>query len=197
MSKANGAESAFGKVLTYILVVLLVLGIAGMVAYFALRAQGVTYYVEYGGERYVANGDGGSIGFLSGETYDFTVKSLTGGNVDFDVKITSNSDNNIRFSYRDEYHFSFTGNAETDDYSDVFGLQAKTGGFTVTIPQDMTVETAVETKLGGDITLIDGLSDSMAYFVITVTVGESSVRFPFMLGTKDSGIMLDPSQIVF
>ena len=88
MGKSNGALGAIGKVITYILVVLLVLGIAGMVAYFALRAQGVTYYVEYNGERYIANGDGGSIALLNGKTYNFAVKSLTGEEVNYSVKVT-------------------------------------------------------------------------------------------------------------
>ena len=92
MSKSNsgGVLNSIGKVLTYIFVVLLVLGIAGMVAYFALRGQGVTYYVEYNGERYVANGDGGSLELLNGETHTFSVKSLTGGEVNYSVKVTSN-----------------------------------------------------------------------------------------------------------
>ena len=79
----------------------------------------------------------------------------------------------------------------------MFGLQAETDGFTVTIPQDMTVEQAIETKLGGDITLIDELSDSTAYFVITVTVDESSVELPFVFGAKVSGVTLNPPSIIF
>ena len=50
MSKANGTINAIGKIITYILVVLLVLGIAGGISYFVLRNQGITYYVEYDGE---------------------------------------------------------------------------------------------------------------------------------------------------
>ena len=98
MSKANGAMGAVGKVITYILVVLLVLGIAGGIAYFALRSQGVTFYVEYGGERYIANGDGGSLSLRAGDPHEFSVKSLTGGEVNFDVKVVSNSSNNFAFT---------------------------------------------------------------------------------------------------
>ena len=194
MSKAS---SAFGKIVVWLLVVILIVAVVGVALYFGLRERGMTFYVEYGGQRYVGGPDGDSLLFRHGETHEFSVKSLTGGEVDFDVKITSNSDNNITFAYNQEYHNSYTDNDDTNDYSDVFGLQAETDGFTVTIPQDMTVETAIETKLGGDITLLDELSDSTAYFVVTVTVEESSVNLPFVLGTMVSGVTLNPPSIVF
>ena len=194
MSKAS---SAFGKFVIWLLVVILIIAVVGVALFFALREQGLTYYVEYNGERYMVGSDGSSITLRTGETYEFSVKSLTGGEVDFDVKITSNADNNIRFAYNDEFHYSYTGNAETDDYSDVFGLQTDTDGFTVTIPLELTVETAIETKYGGDITLIGELSDSAAYFVISVTVDESSIDLWFTFGVRVSGVTLEPPQIIF
>ena len=194
MSKASGA---FGKFMLWLFAVVLIVAVISVALYFGLREQGMTYYVEYNGQRYWGGMNDGSLFLRTGETQEFTVKSLTGGEVEFDVKITSNSDNNIAFAYNEEYHDSYTGNAATDDYSDVFGLQAETDGFTVTIPQDMTVETAIETKLGGDITLIDELSDGTAYFVITVTVDENSVDLPFTFGAGITGVTLDPPQIIF
>lgn len=199
MSKSNGggALNAVGKVITYILVVLLVLGIAGVVAYFALRANGVTYYVEYGGERYVANGDGGSIELLSGSTYDFSVKSLTGGEVDYSVTVQSNNANNFDFVLNNEYHQFFGKEDKNNDYSAVLGLQKKADGFSLTIPEDFTVEQAVETQYGGDIELQDGyeINDVLCYFVITVTSGESTVSLCFAFFNLT--VALDPSQIVF
>lgn len=194
MSKAS---NAFGKFVVWLLVVILIVAVVGVALFFALREQGITYYVEFGDERYFAGGKGDSLELMDGETHEFSVKSLTGDEIEFDVKITSNADNNICFAYNGEFHYSYTGNAVTDDYSDVFGLQTKTDGFTVTIPQDMTVETAIETKYGGDITLLDELSYSTAYFIISVTVDESSVNLPFIFGEKVSGITLNPPQIVF
>lgn len=197
MSKSNGALGAIGKVITYILVVLLVLGIAGMVAYFALRAQGVTYYVEYGGERYFANGDGGSIELLNGATNRFSVKSLTGGEVNYSVTVQSNYSNNFDFVIDGEYRQFYSTTEENNDYAAVFGLQKKADGFSLTFPDHFTVEQAVETQYGGDIELQDGyeISDDLCYFVITVTSGESSVSLWFTF--SDLTITLDPPQIVF
>ncbi len=191
---------AFGKIVIWLLVVLLLFGVVGLVLFFVMQEQDVTYYVEYGGKQYLANSDG-SIELSGGETHEFFVKSLTGGEVEFDVKITSNSDNNIAFAYNEEYRNSYTDNADTNDYSEVFGLKTDTNGFTVAIPQDMTVETAIETKLGGDITLIDELSDSTAYFVVTVSVGKSTVDLSFVFDGQvyipSSGIVINPPQIIF
>ena len=197
MSKSNGVFGAIGKVITYILVVLLVLGIAGMVAYFALRAQGVTYYVEYGGERYVANGDGGSIELLNGATSNFTVKSLTGGEVNYDVTVQSNSANNFDFVLNGENYQFFGKNDENNDYAVVFGLQKKADGFSLTIPDHFTVEQAVETQYGGDIELQNGyeISDDLCYFVITVTSEDSAVNLWFTFSGLT--VTLDTPQIVF
>ena len=197
MSKSNGALSAIGKVITYILVVLLVLGIVGMVAYFALRAQGVTYYVEYNGERYVANGDGGSIGLLNGETHDFAVKSLTGGEVNYDVTVQSNGANNFDFVLNGENYQFFGKDENKNDYSALFGLQKKADGFSLTLPDHFTVEQAVETQYSGDIELQNGyeIDTDLCYFVIIVTSDESSISLWFTF--SDFAVTLDPPQIVF
>ena len=197
MSKANGALDAIGKVIMYILVVLLVLGIAGMVAYFALRAQGVTYYVEYGGERYVANGEGGYVWLPTDSERTFAVKSLTGGEVNYDVTVQSNYSNNFDFVIDGEYKQFYSTTDENNDYAAVFGLQKKADGFSLTIPDHFTVEQAVEMQYGGDIELQNGyeISDELCYFVITVTSGESTVSLWFAF--SDLTVTLDPPQIVF
>lgn len=195
MSKSNGAFGAIGKVITYILVVLLVVGIAGMVAYFSFRSQGMTYYVEYGDEKYVANGDGGSLGLISGTTYDFFVKSLTGGEVNYDVTVVANSANNFAFTIDGEYRQFCSATVENNDYTEVFGLEKKADGFSLMFPDHFTVEQAVEAKHGGDIELQSELRDDLCYFVITVTSDESMVRLWFMF--SDFTVTLDTPQIVF
>ena len=197
MSKANGALGAVGKVITYILVVLLVLGIAGGIAYFALRSQGVTYYVEYGGEVYLANGDGGNITLRTGETHEFSVKSLTSGEVNFDVKVVSNSSNNFTFTCNGKV-FQFVSTEEkNNDYSEIFGLQKSAGGFSLSFPDGFTVEQAIEEKFGGEVLFDEELESVKAYFVITVTADESVVNLWFTFDVDVEGIMLNPPQIVF
>ena len=194
MSKSG---SVFGKFIVWLFVVILIVAVVGVVLFFSLREQGLINYVEYNGERYMVGSDGGCFSLRSGETHEFSVKSLGGGDVTLSVKITSNADNNIRFAYNDEFHYSYTGDIKMDDYSDVFSLQMDTDSFTISIPQDMTVETALETKYGGDITLIDELSDNKAYFVITVMVNDSLVDLGFVFGIKVSGVTLNSPSIIF
>ena len=49
--KASGTVETIGKIVTWILVVLLVLGIAGGAAYLAMKGSGASFYAETGGER--------------------------------------------------------------------------------------------------------------------------------------------------
>ena len=197
MKKTNGALDTAGKVVTYILVVLLILGIAWLAAWFALRSQGVTYFVEFGEQRYLANGDGGRLALMSGETHAFSVKTLTGGEANFEVKITSNPANNFTFSHDGEVYQFVSGEAGDNDYSQVFGLEKETDGFTLTLPEGFTVQRAVEEKFGGAVELGTELQDDKAYFLITVTAGESQVQLWFLFGAKVSGVTVDPSSLIF
>lgn len=196
MSKANGTINAIGKIITYILVVLLVLGIAGGISYFVLRNQGITYYVEYGGEKYLADSDGGSL-YLppSDKPRSFSVKSLTGGEVNFDVKITSNSANNFTFVYDGQPQKFYGTNEEQNDYSEVFGLEKSADGFTLSIPENFTVEEAVKMKYGGDIEIQGDLNYKLCYFVITVSVDKTAVNLWFNF--TELTITLDPPSIIF
>ena len=73
-------KSVGKKVIAWVLIILLIV-VAGLIGgYFLLRDQGMTYYVEYGGDRYYANSDGGNISLSRGEN-KFIVKSITGKEV--------------------------------------------------------------------------------------------------------------------
>lgn len=196
-SKSNGASGAFGKFITYVLVVLLVLGVAGLIAFFALRAGGVTFIVEYNDKQYFSNSDGGSLTLLRGETHDFSVKSLTGEEVNFDVTVQSNSSNNFNFTCDGDYWQFYSSMDKNNDYAAVFDLQKRADGFSVTVPEGFTVEQAVEEKYGGEIELLDGyeIDSELSYFIITVTSGEYSVSMWFRF--SDLILTLDTSEIVF
>lgn len=194
MSKAS---SGFGKFITWLLVILLVLCVAVVAAYFFMRGQGMTYYIEYNGKRYFGGTDGGSLTLLTGETHEFSVKSLTGGEVNYSVKVMSNGANNFRFAVGDELHTFYSGNIETDDYSQVFGLEKSSDGFSLTLPESYTVEQAIETKYGEAVSLFDELSNGVCYFVIAVSVENSAVDLWFAFSTHVTDITLDPPSIVF
>lgn len=199
MSKSNDFFNSIGRIFTYILSVLLMLGIAGMVVYFALRVQGVTYYVEYGGEKYFANSESGNIQLVIGQTHSFSVKSLTGGEVNYSVTVQSNYANNFDFVFDDKYWQFCSATDENNDYSAVFGLQKKTDSFSLTLPDCFSVEQAIEEKYGGEVVLLNDyeINTELCYFVIVIASGDSTVSLPFSLYVKVEGISLDPSQIIF
>lgn len=140
--------------------------------------------------------DGGSL-YLppSDKPHSFSVKSLTGGEVNFDVKITSNSANNFTFVYGGQPQKFYGTNEEQNDYSEVFGLEKSADGFTLSIPENFTVEEAVKMKYGGDIEIQGDLNDNLCYFVITVSVDKTTVNLWFNF--TELKITLDPSQIIF
>lgn len=191
MSKAS---STFGKIIVWLLVVILIVAVAGVVLYFALRSQGTTFYVQYGEENYYANLDGGNLFLSAGKTHEFSVKSLTGDEVDYTVKVMANGENNFRFSFGDELFSLYGGDSETDDYSDEFDLQITPTGFSIAVPQDMSVEGIVEEKYGGDVEFLQNVPDELCYFSVVVTSGESTVELAFNFCPS---FTLNPSLIVF
>ena len=197
MSKSNGAVSLIGKIITYILVVLLVLGFAGGVAYFFMRGQGMTFYVGYGSSKYLANGESGSVELLNGTSPLFSVKSLMGENVNYSVKIISNGANNFAFTVGSEIWYLWNDNETKDDYTKIFDVKKNADGFTLTLPDGFTVKKAIEEKYGAEIILKDesGIQTGVCYFVIVVTLDDSTVRLPFSF--SDLTLTLNPPQIVF
>lgn len=188
-------KSVVGKVIAWILVILLVVAAGLLVGYFVLRDRGVTYYVEYGGTRYYANTDGGSIWLKPGETHSFSVRSLTGGEMNFSAKVISNEANNFGFFAGEEFHRFYDNDEQNDDYSDVFGLTKSLNGFTVTIPETLTVEGAIEEKFGSDITPQTELQKDICYFVVTVTADGNTVNMWFNFdGVR---LSIDPPSIIF
>ena len=190
----SNAGNTFAKVLSFVLVLLLILGAAGLIAYFVLREQGVSFYITFEDERYYSNSEGGGISLLRGQPYSFTVKSLTGEDVNYSVQVTSNSANNFDFEFGNEYwHFHDTDEAK-NDYTEIFQVERTLDGFSLVVP-DLTVEEIVEEKFGGDIDLIGKLEDDAAYFLLTVTSDESVVELWFNI--QNFLIELDQTAIVF
>lgn len=192
----NRASSVFGKIVVWLLVVVLIVAVVGVALYFGLREQGLTYYVGYGGEQYYANSDCDGLLLYTGETHEFSVKSLTGGEVDFDVKITSNAENNFSFKVGEERWRFHDNDPEKNDYTEIFGVVVSGDTFSVTVPNDFSVEQAAREQFGNDIQFETDLQEGLAYFVIAVTTDESSINLPFVFGAKVSGVTIDPPSVI-
>ncbi len=190
----SNAGNTFAKIFSFILVLLLIFGAAGLIAYFVLQEKGVSFYVMFEDELFYSNVEGGGITLVKGQPYSFTVKSLTGEDVNYSVRITSNSANNFDFVFGDEYWQFHDADESKNDYTEIFQVEKTLGGFSLTVPS-LTVEEIVEEQFGGDIELVNELKEDAAYFLITVTSGESIVELWFNI--PNIFIELDQTAIVF
>ena len=196
MSKAGGGMNTVTKIIVWILVVLLLLGAAGVIAYYVLKDEGVSFYVEYNGERYFSSVSEADLSFKTGDTYTFNVKSLAGENVDYSVSVLSSVEHNFTFVCNGEfYDFYSADNADNNGYSHVFSLQKSEDGFSLTLPSDFSVEQAIEAKFGGDVELQSELQ-SVSYFVIVVAVGDDTLNLFFSFGGNVTGVTVNPPSIV-
>lgn len=194
--KASGTVDAIGKIVTWILVVLLVLGIAGGAAYLAMKESGISFYAETDGER-ILGGTERELTFSTGQTYDFSVRALEGGKVNYSVKVTANPENNFDFVLDGKtYRFS-GGDEERNDYSEVFALTRRADGFSLTIPEGFSAEKAVKAKFGEGVQIEDELSAELAYFSVTIGAGESRAQIFFRFAPELLSVELDCESIVF
>ena len=173
MSKANGVKNGMVKIITWLLVVLLLLGVAGIVVQFAIKEQGLNYYVEYGGQKYYNNTENSNIWISPNQKCSFTVKSITGKTVDFTVKITANPANDFGFILDGKYYQFYSTTQEKNDYTDIFEVQKSAEGDEIELTEEL------------------GMLD---YFLITVTMDKESVVLPFKF---EMVITLDTPSIIF
>ena len=194
--KASGTVDAIGKIVTWILVVLLVLGIAGGAAYLAMKESGISFYAETAGEK-IFGGTEKEMVFSTGQTYDFSVRSLEGGDINYSVKVTANPENNFDFVL-DGKIYRFSGeDEERNDYSEVFALTRRADGFSLTIPEGFSAEKAVKAKFGEGVQIGTELSAELAYFSVTIEAGESRAQIFFRFSPELLAVELDCESIVF
>ena len=197
MSKVGGGTNTVIKIIVWVLVVLLLFGAAGVIVSYVLQNEGVSFYVEYNGERYFSSVSEADLSFEMCDTYTFDVKSLTGESVDYSVSVLSNSEHIISFTFNGENHNSYVGgDNDNNDYSSVFGLRKDKDGFSITLPQGFSVVEAIKAKYGGEVEL-QGELQAVPYFVIVVSSGENTLNLYFSLGENVTGITVDTPSIVF
>ena len=194
--KASGTVETIGKIVTWILVVLLVLGLAGGAAYLAMKGSGASFYAETAGEK-IFGGTERELMFSTGQTYDFSVRALEGGEINYSVKVMANPENNFDYVLDGKtYRFS-GGDEERNDYSEVFSLTRRADGFSLTIPEDFSAEKAVKAKFGEGVQIGKELSTELAYFSVTIEAGESRAQIFFRFAPELLAVELDCESIVF
>ena len=210
MSKSNNSVvDSIVRVVTAILVVLLILGIAGGIIYLINRPQGM--YIEYNGTTYdsTSASNGISVSVSSGNTVTFTIGNTDGWGVytvqDCTVKIIPNVDDSHDFefvvgdNYKSSLYSSVTdlSAAFCDDY-DGNGITVSSDG-TFTITMDKSDMSDILATVYSDSITLDGeyLLSSYPYIALSVTSPDGSQNITVPLLVDFARIELDKDGILF
>lgn len=188
-----------GKIITYILIVLLLVGTVGIVIKFTNggTTDFKTFYVEADGKTYL---DSGKFALKHGENRFETKYTFANNNADkhkgYTVKIVPNT--------TEETDFNFVFNGETISFGSIgdltasFDIRKDKTGFCI-VDNGITVESVLQ-DIFGDIELNDIQFDySKAYFNLIVSSynGENSVVIELLVNVPVTGVDLDKDDIVF
>ena len=187
------------KIIGIILVLLLVAGLVAVIYKFTngFNEDFKTFYVEHDGEQ-ILSADS-KMSFKAGETYRFDVKYT------FDTGQTEARDYSVEIVPNAEQDFEYTVDGETylyskaGDLSSAFSLKKQKSYFEITLREDMTVQSVLETvHPGQQVKVPENAADVFPYVLcISSYNGNVSYRIAFDLGADVTGITIDPPGIVF
>ena len=187
------------KVIGIVLVLLLLAGIVAVIYRFTngFNEDFKTFYVEHDGEQ-ILSADS-KMSFEAGVTYRFDVKYA------FDTDKSETKDYSVTIAPNAEKDFEYTVGGEpylyskAGDLSAAFGLKKQKSYFEITLREDMTVQSVLETvHPGQQVKVPENAADVFPYVLcISSYNGNVSYRIAFDLGADVTGITIDPPGIVF
>ena len=187
------------KVIGVILVLALLAGLVAVLYKFTngFNEDFKTFYVEYEGKQILAQDS--ELALEPGKTYRFDVKYTfdTGQTEarDYSVEIVPNAEQDFEYTVDGEpYLYSKAG-----DLSAAFSLKKQKSYFEITLREDMSVQSVLETvHPGQQVKVPENAADVFPYVLcISSYNGNVSYRIAFGLGAEVTGITLDPPSIVF
>lgn len=189
------------KIIGIILVLLLAAGLVAVLYKFTngFNEDFKTFYVEHEGEQILS--ENSEMTFTEGKTHRFNVKYT------FDTGQTEARDYSVEIVPNAEQDFEYTVDGETylysqaGDLSSAFSLKKQKSYFEITLREDMTVQSVLETVHPGQQVKVPGTAADENPFPYALIVGSYngnvSYRIAFDLGADVTGITLDPPSIVF
>ena len=197
--QSKGQSAA--KIIGIILVLLLVAGLVAVIYKFTngFNEDFKTFYVEHDGEQ-ILSADS-KMSFKAGETYRFDVKYT------FDTGQTEARDYSVEIVPNAEQDFEYTVDGETylyskaGDLSAAFSLKKQKSYFEITLREEMTVQSVLETvHPGQQVKVPETAADENPFpyaLIVSSYNGNVSYHIAFNLGADVTGITLDPPQIIF
>ena len=189
------------KIIGIILVLLLAAGLVAVIYKFTngFNEDFKTFYVEHEGKQILS--ENSEMTFTKGKTHRFDVKYT------FDTQQSETRDYSVEIVPNAEQDFEYTVDGETylyskaGDLSSAFSLKKQKSYFEITLREDMTIQSVLETVYPGQQVEVPETAADENPFPYTLIVssynGNVSYRIAFDLGTDVTGITLDPSQIIF
>ena len=189
------------KVIGIILVLLLVAGLVAVIYKFTngFNEDFKTFYVEYEGKQILAQNS--ELALEPGKTYRFDVKYT------FDTQQSETKDYTVEIVPNAEQDFEYTVDGETylyskaGDLSSAFSLKKQKSYFEITLREDMTIQSVLETvHPGQQVEVPETAADENPFpyaLIVSSYNGNVSYRIAFDLGADVTGITLDPPSIVF
>ena len=187
------------KVIGVILVLALLAGLVAVLYKFTngFNEDFKTFYVEYEGKQILAQNS--ELALEPGKTYRFDVKytfdTQQSETKDYTVEIVPNAEQDFEYTVDGEpYLYSKAG-----DLSSAFSLKKQATHFEITLQEDMTLQSVLETvHPGQQVKVPENAADVFPYVLcISSYNGNVSYRIAFGLGAEVTGITLDPPSIVF
>lgn len=189
------------KIVGIILVLLVVMGLVAIIYKFTngFNEDFKTFYVEYGDESILSTDS--NLDLIMDKTHRFDVKytfdtpqSETKG---YSVKIMPNAQRDFDFTVDGErYLYSKQG-----DMTAAFGLKKSDTYFELSIPQDFSLQYALQSCYPGKEVIVpeEAISANAYPYMLVVSSYNDSVIYHIALsvGAEVTGVTLDPSQIIF
>ena len=189
------------KIIGIILVLLLVAGLIAVIYKFTngFNEDFKTFYVEHEGKQILS--ENSEMTFTEGKTHRFDVKYT------FDTGQTEARDYSVEIVPNAEQDFEYTVDGETylyskaGDLSSAFSLKKQKSYFEITLREDMTIQSVLETvHPGQQVKVPENASDGNPFpyaLIVSSYNGNVSYRIAFDLGADVTGITIDPPGIVF
>lgn len=189
------------KIIVYGLIVLVLLGVVGIIYKFTngFNEDFKTFYVEYNGEKILTENT--SIELAHSTAHKFNVKYTFAGSKEkpkeYSVKIVPHAVSDFEFTVAEKgYVYSKVG-----DLTKAFNLEKKDTSFELTIPEDMSIQTALEVVYGEAVSIPDDAEESnFNPFRLVISSYNEKVNYFIdfkVVSGKVTGITLEPDRIEF
>ena len=188
------------RILNYVLLSLLVVGVIGFVAYFTngFKSDFKTFYINVDGKDVMESDDGYKVS--KGKPLEIKVKYVFSGATnqkkEYSVKVVPNIIDGREFTFSDEKEEKSFQSVE--DITSGFDIKKTESGFTISSKGNSVEEVLKAVYPNGK---FDNVNDkgyeNMFTLVVTSYDGKANVKLNFSLSSKVSGVTLNKESILF